>query len=133
MEKLKSLLSSIPAEDIALIISGLIGSFVYVSRRNLTPAQQIISMLSGVAAAYFIAPVICNYLDWTTMQQITAIGFAIGLFGIEVMELIMAVMDELQANPGFIFDIIKSKLKIKNDERKNDEAQKGKEDEDIKG
>lgn len=130
MEKIKAMLSSIPSEDIALIVSGMIGSFVYVSRRKLTLTQQLISMASGVSAAYFIAPIVCAYLDWTTVQQLTAIGFAIGLFGIEIVELIMAIFDELQSNPGFFLDIIKSKLKIKSNEGHKDEAKEGEENED---
>jgi len=130
MDKIKAMLSSIPSEDIALIISGLVGSFIYVSRRKLTPMQQIISMGSGVSAAYFIAPIVCAYLDWTTVQQLTAIGFAIGLFGIEIVELIMAIFDELQSNPGFFLDIIKSKLKIKSNEGNKNETKEGQENKD---
>lgn len=129
MDKIKALLSSIPSEDIALIISGMIGSIIYVSRRKLTPMQQIISMASGVSAAYFIAPIVCSYLEWTTVQQLTAIGFAIGLFGIEIVELIMAIFDELQSNPGFLLDIVKSKFKIKSNERQQDETKEGEKNE----
>ena len=113
MEKLKELLdAALKSNLFVLFIGGVFGSLIYAIQKKMNFLQALITVFTGGTGALFLGPLIVTWSGLGNSPQIYAgVGFLTGMLVKEVAEIIIKILDELEKNPSFIIDIIKSKFK----------------------
>lgn len=113
-------------ESIGILSAAIIGSFIgTASKRSDTPIMMAVSVASGISSAYIFTPIIINNFDLGYRIDY-AVAFLLGLFGMSIISIAMAVMEVLRNNPkeiiSFIKDIFfKDKTTIINNNYEKDE------------
>ena len=113
MEKLKEFFeAALKSNLFVLFLGGVFGSLIYAIQKKMNFFQSLITVFTGGAGAVFLGPLIVAWSGLGHSPQICAgVGFITGMLVKEVAEIIIKILDELEKNPAFIIDIIKSKFK----------------------
>jgi hypothetical protein len=97
-------------ESIGIIIAAIIGSFIgTASKRNDSPLNMVLSVVSGISTAYIFTPIIVVYVG-SEVRTDYAIAFLLGLLGMSIISILLAVVETLRNNPAQIIDILKEVL-----------------------
>lgn len=72
-------------------LAGMIGAVIALrSTPNTTWPERAFSVVCGAAASYIASPALCEYFGMTTQAMQSAMGFAVGLFGLNVIASLLA-------------------------------------------
>jgi hypothetical protein len=106
-------------ETIGILSAAIIGSFIgTASKRNDSPLTMIVSVVAGISSAYIFTPIISHYLMNESVGNISlqinyAIAFLLGLLGMTLISILLAITDTLRENPKDIITFVKE-LFVKN-------------------
>lgn len=94
-------------ESIGILSAAIIGSFIgTATKRNDTPLMMAVSVASGISSAYIFTPIIIAHFD-VGYRIDYAVAFLLGLFGMSIISIVMAIMEILRNNPKEIISFIK--------------------------
>lgn len=94
-------------ESIGILSVAIIGSFIgTATKRTDSPLAMIVSVVAGISSAYIFTPIISTYFGM--VDQIDyAIAFLLGLLGMSLISIVLAVLESLRENPKEIITFIK--------------------------
>lgn len=94
-------------EYFGIISAAVIGAFIgTASKRNDSSLMIVVSLVSGISCAIFFTPIIVDYCKVDTKIDY-AVAYLLGLFGMAIVSILMAVMDTLRNNPKEIISFVK--------------------------
>lgn len=94
-------------ESIGILSAAIIGAFIgTASKRTDSPLAMIVSVVAGISSAYIFTPIISGYLGMVNRVDY-AIAFLLGLLGMSVISIVLAVLEALKDNPKEIITFIK--------------------------
>lgn len=113
MEKLRHLFNEAISNNLfVLFAGGVFGALIYAIQKKMNFLQSLITVFTGGAGALFLGPLIVSWVRLDHTPGIYAgVGFLTGMLVKEVAEIVIKILDELEKNPSFIIEFIKSKLK----------------------
>ena len=113
MEKLRHLFNEAIGNNLfVLFAGGVFGALIYAIQKKMNFLQSLITIFTGGAGALFLGPLIVYWVRLNNTPEIYAgVGFLTGMLVKEVAEIVIKILDELEKNPSFIIESIKSKLK----------------------
>jgi uncharacterized membrane protein YccC len=105
-------------ETIGILTAAIIGSFIgTASKRNDSPLTMIVSVIAGISSAYIFTPIISHYLTVGTVIDAAistkmeyAFAFLLGLLGMTIISIVLAVMETIRQNPKEVISLIKDIL-----------------------
>lgn len=110
MGEIKKFILSLGANAPFLAFGAFMGALIYARHRKLKIWEAFAAIILGVGASVAIGPFIVQWFGFADSPSTYAgLGFLIGMLVKEVSEIVFKVVDELEANPGFITDFIRRK------------------------
>jgi uncharacterized membrane protein YeaQ/YmgE (transglycosylase-associated protein family) len=97
-------------ESVGIILASIIGAFIgTATKRDTKPLSMIVSVVAGISSAYIFTPLIVAHWGWSTPVH-NAIAFLLGLLGMSIITIVLAVLDALKDEPKEIIGMIKSAI-----------------------
>lgn len=94
-------------ESIGIIIASIVGAFIgTATKRSDKVLPMIVSVVAGISSAYIFTPIISEI--YTLSTQINyAVAFLLGLLGMSLISIVLAVLESLKDNPKGIIEFAK--------------------------